>query len=33
MAVFVVLGCVLEGLPAILLLAPIMFPIAKKLGI
>ncbi len=32
-AVFVVLGCVLEGLPAILLLAPIMFPIAKKLGI
>lgn len=33
MAVFVVLGCVLEGLPAILLLAPIMFPIAKKLGV
>jgi tripartite ATP-independent transporter DctM subunit len=32
-AVFVVLGCLLEGLPAILLLAPIMFPIAKKLGI
>jgi len=39
MAVFVVLGCVLEGVlgcvlegqPAILLLAPIMFPIAKKL--
>jgi len=31
--VFVILGCVLEGLPAILLLAPIMFPIAKKLGI
>lgn len=31
--VFLVLGCVLEGLPAILLLAPIMFPIAKKLGI
>lgn len=31
--VFVVLGCLLEGLPAILLLAPIMFPIAKKLGI
>jgi TRAP-type C4-dicarboxylate transport system permease large subunit len=26
-------GCLLEGLPAILLLAPIMFPIAKKLGI
>ncbi len=32
-AVFMILGCVLEGLPAILLLAPIMFPIAKKLGI
>jgi tripartite ATP-independent transporter DctM subunit len=32
-AVFLILGCVLEGLPAILLLAPIMFPIAKKLGI
>jgi tripartite ATP-independent transporter DctM subunit len=31
--VFLVLGCLLEGLPAILLLAPIMFPIAKKLGI
>jgi tripartite ATP-independent transporter DctM subunit len=31
--VFVILGCLLEGLPAILLLAPIMFPIAKKLGI
>ena len=32
-AVFVILGCLLEGLPAILLLAPIMFPIAQKLGI
>jgi len=32
-AVFLILGCILEGLPAILLLAPIMFPIAKKLGI
>jgi len=32
-AVFVIMGCVLEGLPAILLLAPIMFPIAKKLGV
>ncbi|EHR70956.1 TRAP transporter, DctM subunit [Burkholderiales bacterium JOSHI_001] len=32
-AVFLLLGCILEGLPAILLLAPIMFPIAKKLGI
>jgi len=31
--VFLILGCLLEGLPAILLLAPIMFPIAKKLGI
>lgn len=31
--VFLVLGCILEGLPAILLLAPIMFPIAKRLGI
>ena len=31
--VFLLLGCVLEGLPAVLLLAPIMFPIAKKLGI
>ncbi len=31
--VFLVLGCLLEGLPALLLLAPIMFPIAKKLGI
>jgi tripartite ATP-independent transporter DctM subunit len=31
--IFLVLGCLLEGLPAILLLAPIMFPIAKKLGI
>jgi tripartite ATP-independent transporter DctM subunit len=32
-AVFLIFGCILEGLPAILLLAPIMFPIAKKLGI
>jgi tripartite ATP-independent transporter DctM subunit len=31
--VFLVLGCLLEGLPAILLLAPLMFPIAKQLGI
>ncbi|HEV7415960.1 MAG TPA: TRAP transporter large permease, partial [Tianweitania sediminis] len=30
---FLVLGCVLEGLPAIVLLAPIMFPIARALGI
>ena len=27
------LGCVLAGLPAVRLLAPTMFPIAKKLGI
>ncbi|KKX33313.1 TRAP transporter large permease subunit [Rhizobium sp. LC145] len=32
-AIFMVLGCVLEGLPAIVLMAPIMFPIAKTLGI
>lgn len=32
-ALFVMLGCLLEGLPAVLLLAPIMFPIAKTLGI
>jgi tripartite ATP-independent transporter DctM subunit len=32
-AVFMVLGCVLEGLPALVLMAPIMFPIAKNLGI
>jgi TRAP-type C4-dicarboxylate transport system permease large subunit len=31
--VFLILGCLLEGLPAILLLAPLMFPIARKLGI
>ncbi len=31
--VFMILGCVLEGLPAIVLMAPIMFPIAKNLGI
>ncbi|MGX5735797.1 TRAP transporter large permease [Bosea thiooxidans] len=31
--VFMILGCVLEGLPAIVLLAPLMFPIAKNLGI
>ena len=32
-AVFMLLGCVLEGLPAIVLLAPIMFPIARAAGI
>ena len=31
--VFLILGCLLEGLPAIVLLAPLMFPIAKQLGI
>jgi tripartite ATP-independent transporter DctM subunit len=31
--IFMLLGCVLEGLPAIVLLAPIMFPIAKAVGI
>jgi tripartite ATP-independent transporter DctM subunit len=31
--VFLILGCLLEGLPAVLLLAPIMYPIAKRLGI
>lgn len=30
---FLILGCLLEGLPAIVLLAPLMFPIAKTLGI
>jgi tripartite ATP-independent transporter DctM subunit len=30
---FIILGCVLEGLPAIVLMAPLMFPIAKKLAI
>ena len=31
--VFLLLGCILEGLPAIVLMAPLMFPIAKSLGI
>ncbi|WP_205083057.1 TRAP transporter large permease [Paracraurococcus ruber] len=31
--VFLFLGCLLEGLPAIVLLAPLMFPIARQLGI
>jgi tripartite ATP-independent transporter DctM subunit len=31
--VFVLLGCLLEGLPALVLLAPLMFPIAEDLGI
>ncbi|MCW5236816.1 TRAP transporter large permease [Verminephrobacter eiseniae] len=33
MVLFLVLGCLLEGLPAVLLLAPIMYPMARKLGI
>jgi TRAP-type C4-dicarboxylate transport system permease large subunit len=33
LVVFLLLGCLLEGLPAVLLLAPIMYPIARKLGI
>jgi tripartite ATP-independent transporter DctM subunit len=32
-ATFLLLGCLLEGLPAIVLLAPLMFPIAKDLGV
>ncbi|TCT04001.1 TRAP transporter large permease subunit [Aquabacter spiritensis] len=32
-ALFLVLGCILEGLPAIVLMAPLMYPIARKLGI
>jgi tripartite ATP-independent transporter DctM subunit len=31
--IFMVLGCVLEGLPAIVLMAPIMFPVARSVGI
>jgi len=31
--VFVVLGSVLEGVPALVLLAPLLFPIARQLGI
>ena len=31
--VFLILGSVLEGLPAIVLMAPLMFPIAKGIGI
>jgi TRAP-type C4-dicarboxylate transport system permease large subunit len=32
-ATFMILGCLLEGLPALVLLAPLMFPIARDLGI
>jgi len=31
--VFIVLGSVLEGIPAIVLFGPLMFPIARQLGI
>jgi len=30
---FAVLGCVLEGLPAVVLFAPLMFPIARQYGV
>ncbi len=32
-AVFIVLGSVLEGLPAMVLFGPLLFPIAQQLGI
>ena len=32
-AAFVILGSVLEGIPAIVLLGPLLFPIARQLGI
>jgi tripartite ATP-independent transporter DctM subunit len=31
--IFLFFGCLLEGLPALLLLGPLMFPIARQLGI
>ena len=31
--VFIVLGSVLEGIPALVLLAPLLFPIAKLMGV
>jgi TRAP-type C4-dicarboxylate transport system permease large subunit len=31
--VFVILGSVLEGVPALVLLAPLLFPIARSMGI
>ena len=31
--VFVILGSVLEGVPALVLLAPLLFPIARTMGI
>jgi C4-dicarboxylate transporter DctM subunit len=33
MAVMIVIGCVLEGLPAILIAAPILLPVATRFGI
>jgi TRAP-type C4-dicarboxylate transport system permease large subunit len=33
MAAFIVLGSVLEGIPAIVLFGPLLFPIARTLGI
>jgi len=30
---FAVLGCVLEGLPAVVLFAPLMFPVARQFGV
>ncbi|MFP4894014.1 TRAP transporter large permease subunit [Paraburkholderia sp. EG304] len=33
MAVFIVLGSVLEGIPAIVLFGPLLFPVARALGI
>ncbi|MBX9461900.1 MAG: TRAP transporter large permease subunit [Aquamicrobium sp.] len=32
-ATFIILGCLLEGIPAIVLLGPLMFPIAAQIGI
>ena len=32
-AAFVVLGSVLEGIPAIVLFGPLLFPIARQLGV
>jgi TRAP-type C4-dicarboxylate transport system permease large subunit len=32
-AAFVVLGSVLEGIPAIVLFGPLLFPIAKQVGV
>jgi tripartite ATP-independent transporter DctM subunit len=33
MVLFLLLGCILEGLPALVLMAPLTFPIARSLGI